>query len=342
MTTSPQPAVPQTRAHTRVLAEQHVHSDEDLLAADPAWHRTPHSISGLMAPRDPVTSAVAYDVAPVLAEPTVSGPSNWYQRCARFLAAAVVSNNTYSMIGNLIITSHLPAGSYLQLGCAALAVWNEMRERERVTTQLGARTESPWRQAISTLVWSPGIYRYSLFAAFCANAFEQGLQQGTGLGVAFLLLAMGNLCVGHDLNRTYFARLRTSAPSAAQPSSPSKGFLGELFTSGVLYWAMADVLVGTRGIHQLGEGILTAPPLFALGVVCAAASVLSTCVLGKRAQHSVVPFGLNALTNYVFAVANYLYVPGTQALAASICLWGTGSAILAFGKLRSRVPEKPL
>jgi hypothetical protein len=70
------------------------------------------------------------------------------------------------MIGNLIITSHPPIGNYLQMGCVAFAVWNEMREKEQTTIPAPTHAESLLKRAITNLMLSPGIYRHSLLWVF--------------------------------------------------------------------------------------------------------------------------------------------------------------------------------
>ena len=265
----------------------------------------------------------------------------WRSRTARFIATAFTSNNTYSMIGNLIIASHLQFGMHLQLACAGLAVWNEMREREVRSFSTEPSRERSWADFLKALVLSPGVYRYTLSAAFVANAIEHGPFNFLGLGSAFLFLGAGNLCVANDINRSYFRRLGiTKEPDCRSQHSPTLRSVLTLLSNGAVYWGIADVLVGLDGLHRVGLDLRTAPPLFAIGVASALLSVASVVALSRRNPNSPWPFGLNAATNYIFGLANLWYIPSAEATAAAVSMWGTGSVLLAVDKYRSTIQGK--
>jgi hypothetical protein len=306
------------------------------------WSNVPKQLGLLAAPQRDALTEPANDLDLVACSATPDAPLSWSDRCRRFIYTAKTSNNTYSMIGNVIIAAHLPVGIYVQIICAGLAIWNEMRERE-ASQSIAEKEQAPsWCNTAKRVLWSPGIYRYSLAAAFMANALEQLASHSPGLSAAFLLLGAGNLCVGHDLNRGYFGRhgIGYSLLRSSSEQGPVIRTAWALLTSGAVYWGIADMLVGLEGLRRRGLHLLIAPPLFGVAVACAAVSVVSVLVLARRAPGSPIPYALNALTNYVFAVANVAYVPGSQAIAAAISLWGTGSVFLALGKCKSQSKEE--
>lgn len=274
-------------------------------------------------------------------EPEGPQGSSLIGQCKRFLLATLRSNNTYSMIGNFFIAAHLSHGVYLQMLCAALAVRNEVREAERThSTSDNAKTLS-WGGVPGIISRSPGVYRYSLAVAFLQHAFEQGFSSVTGLAVAFCCLGLGNLFIAHDLNREYFTREGLLHPASRTPSTtPRSSMLRELLTNGAVYWGIADILVGMQGVHNNGSTLMTAPPMFLVGMVLACSSIGAVCVKSSSSPDSPVAITLNALTNYAFALANVTSEIGSAVSATAGAFWGTGSLIIGANKLSSQKRAK--
>ncbi|MFN4894440.1 MAG: hypothetical protein ACK5GN_10745 [Pseudomonadota bacterium] len=298
------------------------------------WPNSPGALSELGAPRQ-----VELDLNQVgeTKESVFRGESVlWRSRPARFIATALTSNNTYSMIGNLTIAAHLQLGIYFQMACAGLAVWNEMREREVGESNVEQPYQRSWGHLIKAFVLSPGIYRYSLSVAFIANAIEHGYSSILGLNTAFVFLAAGNLCVANDMSKSYFERIgiKRDSRSSKRPTARLL-WMSALLANGAVYWGIADVLVGLDGLHRAGLDLLISPPLFTVGVASAMVSVASVLVVSRRNPNSPWPFALNAATNYLFGLANFLYVPGAQAAAVAVSMWGTGSVLIALDKYKT-------
>jgi hypothetical protein len=268
---------------------------------------------------------------------------SWFRRCTQFALAALKSHNTHSLVGNLVITGHLEWGSYLQAACAGLAVWNEMRETNAGAASLDGRKVASLRDLPLLIARSPGIFRYTLAAVFLQNAYEQGFASVMGLGTAFVGLAVGNILVGHDMNRDYFTRvgISRSVDASTRISSAWKQ-IGSILSSGAIYWGLADILVGSQGFYKAGLSFHEAPVMFQMGIGLAIASVVSACVLAKRSPDSPVPFILNAATNYVFGLANAVSDLGSLPSIFTGFLWGNGSVIIALKKYaRQRRPIPP-
>lgn len=275
------------------------------------------------------------------AEPEGPQGSSLIGQCKRFLTAALRSNNTYSMIGNFVISAHLSHGVYLQMLCAALAVQNEVREAERTRSTSDHGKRLSWRGVPGIILRSPGVYRYSLAVAFLQHAFEQGFSSVTGLAAAFCCLGLGNLFIAHDLNREYFTRQGLLHPASLTTSTTHcSRMLRELLTNGAVYWGIADILVGMQGVHNNGSTLMTAPPMFLVGMVLACSSIGAVCVKSSSSPNSPVAIILNAFTNYVFALANVTSEIGSSVSAAAGAFWGTGSLIIGANKLSSQKRAK--
>lgn len=305
------------------------------------------SLRTLCMPSSQQTESARTELSPGISESMQrkepEGPPGYslIGQCKRFLLATLRSNNTYSMIGNFVISAHLSHGVYLQMLCAALAVRNEVREVERTHSTSDHAKRPSWREVPGIILRSPGVYRYSLAVAFLQHAFEQGFSSVTGLAAAFCCLGLGNLFIAHDLNREYFTREGLLHPASLTSSTTHRSrILRELLTNGAVYWGIADILVGMQGVHNNGLTLMAAPPMFLVGMALACSSIGAVCVKSSSSPNSPVAITLNAFTNYAFALANLTSEIGSAVSATAGLFWGTGSLIIGANKLSSQKRTK--
>jgi hypothetical protein len=246
------------------------------------------------------------------------------------LLSTLRSNNTPSLIGNLLIVSHLNLGFALNVICAGLAIYNEgfarlkLKQGDSQTT--GTRSEGLISKA-KDLLSTPGIYRYSLSIAFVFCAAENFIAgaANTLLTPTFVFLALGNFFTARDINRDLSTRDRDVSIKKASP-------LVECLANGALWWGIADILAGISALELNGISLLEAPPIFYSAALTSLCGILAVFALGKRANRSPLPFGFNAACNYQFGIGNFQYL-SSGGIAPTLCLWGTGSVILALGKI---------
>jgi len=246
------------------------------------------------------------------------------------LLSTLRSNNTPSLIGNLLIVSHLNLGFALNVICAGLAIYNEgfarlkLKQGDAQTT--GTRSEGLISKA-RDLLSTPGIYRYSLSVAFVLCAAENFIAgaANTLLTPTFVFLALGNFFTARDINRD-FSTIDRDVPS--KKASP----LLECLANGALWWGIADILAGISALELNGISLQEAPPIFYSAALTSLCGILAVFALGKRANSSPLPFGFNAACNYQFGLGNLIYL-SSGGIAPTLCLWGTGSVILALGKI---------
>jgi hypothetical protein len=271
------------------------------------------------------TSDVSKDTSPQHAAHTV----------VSVLAATACSNNTYSMIGNLLITSNLSFGAVLHFACAGLAIANEMRAPTASSDNMSPPESSDYkslsRWIVSTFK-SPGIYRTSLGLAFTMNALE-----ATGRGlliqtVAFACLACGNFGAARIINQSNSAV--TSDPrcgiesETAPPLFERTRAVWTMCTNPGLAWGVADLVVGLSGVQNRDF----ASPFTIVSIGCSLSAIAYALIKGKAAERSPTPLCLNAATNFSFALTNLTF--GSPLIAATLTLWGTGSLIIASNQLR--------
>lgn len=84
--------------------------------------------------QQPLSAELATPAAPLAPTPNtheVRPAPSPASRVLRFATTLVSSNNFYTSVGNVIITSNLWTGVLLQPACALLAIANEAREKGR-------------------------------------------------------------------------------------------------------------------------------------------------------------------------------------------------------------------
>jgi hypothetical protein len=266
---------------------------------------------------------------------TATSPQHASHTIMSVLAATACSNNTYSLIGNLLITSNLSFGMVLHLACAGLAIANEMRVPAARSDNMSPSESSDYksisRWIVSTFK-SPGIYRTSLGVAFTMNALE-----ATGRGlliqtVAFAWLAFGNFGAARVVNHSNSAVF--SNPSCGIESETAPDLFARaravwtLCTNPGLAWGVADLVVGLSGVRNRDF----ASPFTIVSIGCSLAAITYALIKGKAAERSPTPLCLNAATNFSFALTNLTL--GSPLIAATLALWGTGSLIIAGNQLR--------
>ncbi len=245
------------------------------------------------------------------------------QRALRAIIGILSSNNFYTSVGNIVLTSSLYSGALLHPACAVLAFTNEARERQR---ELGHYRHPPPRfsgiaQHAIDLWRSPGVYRVALSAAFMVNAAESFASMDLLFTAIYLCASLGNIGAARTLNRDYYANLNAQRGDLL-PRRESTVF--NLLTSPGINWSITDLLIG----------VMTLPKLSAVGVaaasgasVFAGAALATPIVLGARVATSPIPLACNALANFGFAAVHCVW--GSPAIAVACVGWGIASFIIA-------------
>lgn len=248
---------------------------------------------------------------------------SWLAGTLGFAKSLITSNNFYTSIGNILITSNLYSGALLHPVCAILAIANEAREGRR---ERGEYTHPPpsftgIAQKALDLWRSPGIYRVALSGAFLLNTIESAVT-GNGLfSMIYLCASLGNIGAARTLNRDYFQSLYKERGVEYRPRESTAV---NLITSPGINWSVTDVLVGMMTLPSLG--ILGTTMAYS-AAACACAAVAAPLVLGRKAASSPLMLALNTGCNFGFSAVHALW--GTTTIAIACCGWGIASAIIA-------------
>jgi hypothetical protein len=255
--------------------------------------------------------------------PTSNEGSSWLRNTLRFTRSLVTSNNFYTSIGNILITSNLYSGALLHPVCALLAISNESRERCREEGEYQNPPPSFTGIAQKALdLWrSPGIYRVALSGAFFLNTIESAVAGNTLFSVIYLCASLGNIGAARTLNRDYFQSLYKERGVEYKPRESAAV---NLLTSPGINWSVTDLLIGMMTLPSLGN---LGSTLAYSAAACACAAVVAPLVLGNRATSSPLLLACNALANLGFSAVHALW--GSTLIAISCCGWGIASALIA-------------
>jgi hypothetical protein len=264
--------------------------------------------------------------------------SSAFNSAIEFVRDTVRSNNFYTSIGNTILTSSFYSGLALHPLCAALAIFNERRERRREHS-VNTKEVEWFSQSVNDTLRSPGIYRLVLGAAFLVNMVEAHAAGNYLFGMIYGFASLGNLGAGRILNQEYYERIRElREPDQNRELRRSDTSWANALTNPGVNWCASDILVGAMTLHavstaaQISIGISTG--LAALGL---AAGIY----LGKRADSSSLPLLLNGFCNVGFSVTHLFWGSTTDVLcgipkiAIATGAWAVASFIIA-AKQRAR------
>lgn len=265
---------------------------------------------------------------------TTKAATNWLHKTLGFATSLATSNNFYTSVGNIIITSNLYSGALLHPACAILAITNEAREgrRERGEYSHPAPKFTGITQKAIDLWRSPGIYRVALSGAFFLNTLESAAKGNALFAAIFLCASLGNIGAAQTLNRDYFRSLYAERGLERPPKELTAL---SLVTNPGINWSITDVLVGMMTLPSLGTLGTT---MAYSAAACACAAVVAPLMLGRRAASSPILLALNAACNFGFSAVHAVW--GTTTIALSCCGWGIASALIALKQHKQNVQKQ--